>query len=89
MLKPNVFPGLHELFKGGEVTYYFDTEDGLDNIESMKFFLNEVGIPNDLISLNDGTQVILKHPKYSYSLILNSSGNGDEFSHIVEVTCLY
>ena len=82
--------GLSELFEE-ECSYkIIDYDIGeMNNIESMKYFLDQVGIKEDMILLDDGTQVHLSHPNYNYHLVIDSSGLGDSFSHKFEITKIY
>lgn len=77
------------LFASDESCYDFDTEDPQDNICAMGSFLDFYSIPENMIEVNDGTQVILKHPLFDYKLQLDCSGRGDFFSHRVETTVIW
>lgn len=84
---------VNELFENGEASYRivdYAPEMEMDNIESMEFFLNEVGVTEDYIFECDyPTQVILAHPEYSNKICIDSGGLGDFFSHGFDVSiCL-
>jgi hypothetical protein len=70
---------LHELFTNGETEYRITTDEALDNIQSMRLFLEYIGATDDNIESDDGTQVTLKlHGQY---LVVDAGGDGDSFSH--------
>jgi hypothetical protein len=75
-----------ELFSNGTESYYFHTDEEMDNNESMKAFLNMVGITDEEITLYDGTQVYLSNG--TIHLQLDSSGMGDMYSHLIEVSVI-
>ena len=58
----------------------------MDNVQSMSYFMECVGISNDYVLLNDGTQVHFWHPEFIYHIVIDSSGLGDFWSHGFEVT---
>lgn len=58
----------------------------MDNIAAMTHFLDSVGINQEFIDLNDGTQVYLKHPDFDYLAVIDCRGLGDFFSHLFEVS---
>lgn len=53
----------------------------MDNIASMQHFLDCIGIPEDYIEEDYGTQVIISHPEYIGRIVIDSGGLGDFFSH--------
>ncbi len=68
----------------GYISYrIIDYNEGMDmdNIESLMYFLNCVGIDDKYVIEDLGTQVILKNPNYERVVIVNSGGLGDFFSH--------
>lgn len=76
-----------DIKKNNEISYSiidYDIND-MDNIESMNYFLDQIGCDEDNIDVNDGTQVILKHPKFDFKIVIDSSGLGDSFSHGYDV----
>ena len=78
-----------ELFKQGENVYSFTdySEDmGMNNNESMEFFLYHIEAKESNIVSNEGTQVILSHPDYEEKYTIDSGGLGDFFSHGFDVT---
>lgn len=60
-----------------------DYSDGMemDNIQSMQLFIECVGIDEAFIVEDEGTQIVLEHPDYGASLVIDSGGLGDFFSH--------
>jgi len=73
-----------ELFDYGETMGYriIDyTKPEMDNIQSMAFFLELIGVKDENIFQDDGTQVILMHPDYEYKLVIDSGGLGDFYAH--------
>jgi hypothetical protein len=76
------------LFQHVNETYHFTTEESLDNVCSMGEFLVRWQVPEECIYIYDGTQVILQHPSFDYKLQLDSSGDGDFYSHKIE-TCKF
>jgi hypothetical protein len=75
-----------ELFQSGEKSYYFHTDEELDNIQSMQAFLDMVGVSENKITCDDGTQVFLSNG--NVHLQLDSGGLGDFYSHEITVTKL-
>lgn len=72
-----------ELFANGARCYSivdYDIEP-MDNIQSMAFFLDEIGATDEDIVEADGTQVYLKHKDYPYQMCIDSGGLGDFYSH--------
>lgn len=74
------------LFKEVGETYYFSTEYGMDNVGSMEVFICRCQVPEQCIYIDDGTQVILQHPSFDFKLQLDSSGDGDFYSHKIETS---
>lgn len=60
-----------------------DYTDGLDmdNVQSMDYFLDIIGVSRDDIIEDFGTLVILKHENYNKEVEIRSGGLGDFFSH--------
>ena len=80
---------IKELFEQGETSYRiidYDPTMEMDNIQSMQHFCEVVGISNDFIETNDGTQIVLKHPDFENKLVVDSGGLGDFFSHGFDVS---
>ena len=79
-----------ELFEQGENSYriidYSIPE--MDNIQSMDYFLECLGIETDNLDSSDGTQVVLKHPDFDFKLVVDSGGLGDFHSHEFNVSLL-
>jgi hypothetical protein len=80
-----------DVFDNGNQQYqYFEdrTENtgGMDNIESMQWFLDHIEAPEENIEIDDGTQVVLKHPDYDYEVVIDSGGLGDFYSHSFDTT---
>lgn len=69
--------------EGGMFYRIVNYEKGLDmdNNQSMKHFLENVGICEESIVNNYGTQVILQHPDYKKHVVIDSGGLGDFYSH--------
>lgn len=63
-------------------------EPGMDNIEALSWFIAEVRISDDHIRDGEDTKIILSHPSYEYFISIDSSGLGDDRSHLFEVTKL-
>ena len=71
----NTFYGIpdnvDELFANGKMQYEIrDIEQSGDNIFAMYLFLDCVGVPDTMIEVDDGTQVILNNGKIRYVLIV-------------------
>ena len=81
---------IEELFSNGNQNYYLSDYDlqPMDNIESVEYFLEQVGVDNDNIETDYGTYMVLKHPDYDYKLEIQSGGMGDFNSHIWQVTTI-
>ena len=75
------------LFSNGSKDYYYFGEE-MNNIESMQWFIEEVGILENAIIKDDGTQITLQHPDYDHKLVVDAGGLGDFFSHGFEVSRL-
>lgn len=74
-----------ELFENGETFYDFDTEDSMDNIQSLQFFLDFLDA-DSYVSHFDGTQCFLTHSAFDFELQLDSGGRGDFYSHVIKIT---
>lgn len=61
-------------------SYDFTTESDLDNIDSMRHFLEENDL-EEFVKEDDGTAVVLEHPEYDFYVGLDSYGLGDFFTH--------
>lgn len=80
---------LTELFQDvengdGNFSYrIIDYSEGMnmDNNESMAHFVGLVGIHEDDIIEDSGTQLILKHGDYEKNIVIDAGGLGDFFSH--------
>lgn len=83
-------PGsVKELFENGETSYRiinYDPSMEMDNIQSMQHFCETVGISEDYIETDDGTQIVIKHPDFENKLVIDSGGLGDFFSHGFDVS---
>ena len=84
----NVPESIDELFDNGERSYSIIdyTIPPMDNIQSMEFFLDQVGIEDKDIVEANGTQVYLKHEKYTYQMCIDAGGLGDFYSHGYDVS---
>lgn len=89
MQEYNIPSNMDQLFKevyenGGSMSYsIIDYSEGMsmDNTQSMNFFLEQLGIQEEDIADDFGTQVVLWHNDYFLNLIIDSGGLGDFFSH--------
>lgn len=69
-----------ELFANGEDSYEIrDPEQSGDNIFAMTLFCEVVGIPEDMIVTDDGTQIIVTDG--NKTLCIDSCGLGDFHLH--------
>lgn len=87
-MKYDIPESVSELFANGERSYSivdYDIEP-MDNIQSMAFFLDEVGVTCEDIAEADGTQVYLKHKDYPYQMCVDAGGLGDFYSHSFSVS---
>lgn len=69
---------------GGILSYrIINYADGMnmDNNESMRHFIESVGITTDYIEEDVGTQITLIHPDYEKRIVIDSGGLGDFYSH--------
>lgn len=80
---------LKELFSNGEASYKivdYSENMEMDNFQSMVFFIESVGIKQENIVDDYGTQIIIQHPEYEIKLCIDSGGLGDFYSHGFDVT---
>lgn len=76
-----------DLFVKGEAKYrIISYEREMDNIQSMRHFLECIGATEENIYSDDGTQVVLKHPDRGDMFVIDAGGLGDFFSHGFDVT---
>jgi hypothetical protein len=77
-----------DLFEQGENSYrIIDYEiPDMDNIESLGYFLDQVGVSNGNIYESESTQVVLTHPDFDFMLVVDSGGLGDFYSHRYDVS---
>jgi hypothetical protein len=77
-----------DLFEQCENSYrIIDYEiPGMNNIESLEYFLNQIGATNGDIYEGGSTQVVLTHPDFDYMLVIDSGGLGDFYSHRYDVS---
>jgi hypothetical protein len=80
---------LKELFSLKEHSYEFYAEEEMDNVESMRYFLESVGVSEAMSVFDDGTYVEIFLRDYYYKIVLTSSGLGDPFSHLIESDFMY
>lgn len=74
-----------ELFANGEENYSItDPEQSGDNVFAMRLFLECVGVPDDMVESDYGTQVTLFNGKRR--LVVDSGGLGDFHLHGFQVT---
>jgi hypothetical protein len=89
MAEYNVPATVKELFENKEASYSIIDYDinEMDNNESMIYFLEMLpDLTDEMIKIDDGTQVILKHPDYDYKLCIDSGGLGDFHRHGYDVS---
>lgn len=79
---------VQHMFEQGETSYRIVdyTIQEMDNNQSMQFFLDCIGATDDNIDVDDGTQVVIKHPDFEHKLVIDSGGLGDFYSHRYDVT---
>jgi hypothetical protein len=80
---------LREIFENKETEYRLDQdykEPDMDNIQSLRWFIDYVGIPSESIEEDGGTQLILTHSDFKYKLVVDSGGAGDTHSHRYSVS---
>lgn len=78
---------IKELFDNGNCSYSItDPELSMDNIDALQIFLEMLDITEDLIELDNGTQVILNNG--SKRLQIDCGGLGDFYLHGYDVTVL-
>lgn len=85
VMLPETFNEIYDAVKSlGFVEYDFDTDESMNNIASMDYFLSVISdLKQENIALNDGTQVYLKSWAWAKEIVLNSGGRGDFYSHRV------
>ena len=87
MSEYNIPDDADELFANGEAHYEIrDYDRECDNIGAMILFLECVGVPEEFVVEDDGTQVTLSNG--TVTLCIDSGGLGDFFSHGFDVTVL-
>lgn len=73
------------MFNEKQGIYYFNTENDLNNIESLSHFLDEILFMSDEFELDqDSTQAYIWNIESGEEIVLDSYGNGDFYSHIIE-----
>jgi len=79
-----------EIFENVGIVYDFSTREedlDLNNVQSMNYFLDKIAfVPNEMIVMYDGTQVVIKHKDYDFLVQLDSYGLGDFYSHAIEIS---
>ncbi|MET3505478.1 hypothetical protein [Halalkalibacter oceani] len=68
----------------GSMSYHIiDYTEGfdMDNIQSLSYFVECVGIHEDSVEEDHGTQIYIRHPAYAKRVVIDSSGLGDFYSH--------
>lgn len=76
---------IEELFENEEATYYYNSEDSMDNYWSMDWFIKYLEL-QDFIFEHEGTQIQIQHRKYKCQLQIDAGGCGDFFSHKFDVS---
>lgn len=78
-----------DMFRNGEASYsIIDYSHSMDNIESLQYFLDQVGVGSEYIDEHLDTMVVLMHPDFDYKLAIHSGGLGDFYSHGFDVEVL-
>jgi hypothetical protein len=72
---------IHELFATGDTEYRISTDDAMDNVQAMRFFLDYIGAELANMVSCDGTQVTLGCDGYDHQLVVDAGGLGDSFNH--------
>jgi hypothetical protein len=72
---------INELFATGETEYRITTDDAMDNVQAMAFFLDHVGAELANVVSDDGTQVTLECDGYDHQLVIDAGGLGNSFGH--------
>jgi hypothetical protein len=67
------------LVAGGDAQYSIRGVETQDNMDSMRRFVEAVGIPSDKIEVDDGTQIIVTHPDPTKIIVIDAGGLGDFF----------
>lgn len=65
------------LVAGGDASYSICGVPTEDNMDSMRRFVEVVGIPANLIENDDGTQIVVTHPDPSKVIVIDAGGLGD------------
>ena len=81
---PNNLTQMFKDFEKGETSYRiinYDRDMEMDNNQSMNYFIECVGIPEDNIEDDYGTQIVVVHEDYNFRIVIDSGGLGDFFSH--------
>lgn len=89
-MKYDIPETIEALFNNGNCFYSIVDYDinPMDNIASMKLFLDEIGIKEENIAEYDGTQVYLKHDAFPFQIRVDSGGLGDFYSHSFNATVI-
>lgn len=77
-----------ELVGNGETRYEILGVETWDNMDSMRRFVEAVGIPPDVIEVDDGTQLTLRHPDPTLKIVIDAGGLGDFFDSGFNVTVI-
>lgn len=78
----------HEIFSTldktpeGDFDFSFTSETDLDNHAAMAVFLEEHDL-GEYVEKDYGTMVWLFHPDYNFPVLVESTGGGDFFTHII------
>jgi len=85
MSEYNIPSDTKELFENGESQYNItDRDQSGDNIFAMTLFLESVGVPDNMIEVDDGTQVVLFDGEKR--IVIDSGGLGDFHLHGYDVS---
>jgi len=71
-----------DIIQDGGGYYYFKTSEELDNIQSLRYFFDNVLVDFAVLEEYDTSAEVLFEGHWIY---LNSFGNGDFYSHVIEI----
>lgn len=71
-----------EIIQDGGGYYYFKTSEELDNIQSLQYFFDNVLVDFSVLEEFDTSAEVLFE---EHRIYLNSFGNGDFYSHVIEI----
>jgi hypothetical protein len=84
MIEYDIPESVEELFSNVPASYaIIDCDQPGDNIFAMRLFLGTVGVPDEMVELDDGTQVVLFNG--TKRIVIDSGGLGDFDRHGYDV----